>query len=73
MALAWKNHGVLPVAGGYLDQPATIMNDINTVLVEVKERADKTEEAAEVARAFAEQTTHPNIPLPKIPKELLDV
>lgn len=71
MALAWKNHGVLPVAGGYLDQPATIMADINTVLVKMRERSDMAEEAAEVARAFAEKTTHPDVPLPPVPKELL--
>lgn len=71
MALAWKNHGVLPVAGGYLDQPATTMDDINTALVKMRERSDRAEEAAATAREFAESTTHPDVPLPQIPKELL--
>lgn len=28
---ALRNHGILPVAGGYLDQPAALMRDINQI------------------------------------------
>jgi hypothetical protein len=70
MALAWKQYGTLPVAGGYLDQPALIMSDMTAVLNAIAKREENNRELQEVTREFMGMSAHPDVPLPPIPKEL---
>lgn len=71
LGFAYQTHGTLPLAGGYLDQPGQLMRDINRTLVIVARKGEEAREIAETASEALQSSAKPDVPLPKIPKELL--
>lgn len=67
---ALEEFSVLPLPGGYLNQPITLMRDIQTVRAVMTERRRASlEEARQVREAMA-HTSLPGVPLPPLPEEL---
>lgn len=61
----------LPVAGGFLNQPATLFSDMQEARQVIERRRRTALEAAHLMYNAMASSAMPEIPLPPIPEELL--
>ena len=62
--------GSLPLDGGYLNQPITLMRDVQVIRDIMKSRREEAASVMESVRA-ASQHAKSDVPLPPVPEELL--
>lgn len=65
-------HNLPPVAGGLLDQPAALWDDMRIARELLREREEIAEDVEKSGVALMKTTSMPDVPLPRVPKELLD-
>jgi len=68
----YDKHNLPPVAGGLLDQPSVLWEDMKIARELLRDKKELAEDLEQTGTELMKTSAMPDVPMPKIPKELLD-